>query len=174
MACVGTYSPEFTDLIVSTGDATHIVTGFAEGTFITIEPFASRFEPYYGAKGDASRAHNPVKAFNMTVTLAQTSHSNDVFSQILKNDRETLNGTFELTFKDSSGTTILTEECSYITEEPSQAFSGGGTIESREWSITLPGPTDYTIGGNGTFDSATQSDYEGFGGEVDPQWQASQ
>ncbi len=172
MSSVGTYSPEFTDLIISNDVVSHVVSNFAEGTFISIEPVSERFTPVYGAKGEAYRAHNPVKAFNLTVTLSQTSHSNDVLSMLLNLDRESLDGTFNLILKDSSGTTLFSENNAYIGTEPSQGFSGGGSIESREWTIHLPSPK-YNIGGNGKFASEVQSDYEALGGTVDARWQSS-
>lgn len=167
-----TYSPEFTDLVISTDDLDHIVTSYAEGTFISIEPVSERFVPVYGAKGEAYRAHNPVKAFNLTITLAQTSHSNDVLTRLLDADRDSLDGTFNLTFKDSSGTTIFTEREAYIGQEPSQSFTGGGGIDSREWTIHLPYP-DRMIGGTGRFTESDQRNVEALGGTVDTQWQAS-
>lgn len=169
---VQTYSPEFVDLIISNGEMNHVVTNFAEGTFIGIEPVTERFTPVYGAKGEAYRAHNPVKAFDITVTLSQTSHSNDVLTHLLNNDRDTLDGTFTLILKDSSGTTLFSETHAYIGQEPSQSFAGGGTIESREWTIHLPRP-DYMIGGNGKFTADTLSNVEALGGTVDAQWQSS-
>jgi len=169
---VQTYSPEFTDVIISNGDINHVVTGFAEGTFISIDPFEDRFTPVYGAKGESYRAASAVKAFDMTMTLSQTSHSNDILTLLLQNDRESLDGTFTLTFKDSSGTTIFTEESAYIGQEPSQAFSGGGSIESREWTLHLPNPS-YNIGGNGKFTSDVQRAYEKIGGDIPSQWQSS-
>lgn len=169
---VQTYSPEFTDLVISNGDINHIVTGFGEGTFINVEPYEDRFTPVYGAKGEAYRAHSAVRAFRLTATLSQTSHSNDVFSLLLQNDRETLDGFFTVTLKDSSGTTIFTDEFAYICIEPTQGFSGGGSIETREWTIDLPNPS-YRIGGNGRFSSDTQRNVEQLGGTVDPQWTSS-
>jgi len=172
MSGVKTYSPEYTNVVISTEDINHIITDYAEGGFISIEPVTERFTPVYGSKGEAYRAHNPVKAFNLTLTLSQTSHSNDLLSMLLDLDRESLDGTFTLTFKDSSGTTIFTENSAYIGSEPSQSFSGGGSIESREWTIHLPSPS-YRIGGNGRFSTDSQASVEALGGTVDPQWQAS-
>ncbi len=172
MSGLQTYSPEFTNVVISNEAINHIITGYGEGTFISIEPVSERFVPVYGAKGEAYRAHNAVRAFDLTLTLSQTSHSNDVLSHLLELDRETLNGSFTLTFKDSSGTTIFTENSAYIGQEPSQSFSGGGSIETREWAIHLPSPS-YRIGGNGDFSLNEQSNIEGLGGTVDSQWAAS-
>lgn len=170
MAGLQTYAPDLTDLIISNEDMNHVVTGFAEGTFLNLEPVTERFVPVYGAKGEPYRAHNPVKAFNLMATLSQTSHSNDVLSLLLASDRETLNGTFTVTLKDSSGTTIFSDDSAYIGTEPTQSFAGGGTIESREWTIHMPSVA-YNIGGNGRFSVDEQSNVEALGGTVDPQWQ---
>lgn len=169
MAGVSTYSPEFTNVIISNNIFNHVLGNFAPGTFISIEPVSERMVPVYGAKGEAYRAHNPVRAFNLTVTLSQTSHSNDILVRLLNIDRETLEGTFTLTMKDSSGTTVFTERDAYIGTEPTQPFAGEGSIESREWMIHLPNP-DYNIGGNGKFDTSTQSELESIGGTVPEQW----
>jgi len=170
MSCVGTFSPDALDVIISNDVINHVVNGFAEGTFISIEPQEDRFTPVYGARGEAYRAHNPVSAFNTTLTLSQTSHSNDVLHYLLQDDRQTLDGTFTVTIKDSSGTTLMTERCAYIGTEPTVSFSGGGTIESREWSIHLPKP-DYLIGGNSRFTPDEVSTVESLGGTVQSQWQ---
>jgi hypothetical protein len=172
MSGLKTYSPEFTNVVISNETTNHIITDYAEGGFISLEPTTERFVPVYGAKGESYRAHNPVKAFDLTLTLSQTSHSNDILSMLLDADRESLEGPFTLTFKDSSGTTIFTENSAYIGQEPSQSFSGGGTIESREWTIHLPNPS-YRIGGNGRFSADNQSAVETLGGTVAAQWQAS-
>lgn len=169
MSCVGTYSPEFLDVIISNDSLNHVLTGFAEGTFVSIEPFEDRITPVYGAKGEAYRAMSGVRAFNITVTLSQTSHSNDVLTYLLQNDLESLDGTFTLTVKDSSGTTLLVDRCSYIGQEPTQAFSGGGTIESREWVIHAVRPS-YVVGGNSRFTPEEVSAVEALGQTVDPQW----
>lgn len=171
MSCLTTYSPEFTDLIISNEEMTHTVTGFSEGTFLSIEPFEDRITAVYGAKGEAYRAVSAVRAFDLTATLSQTSHSNDVLTLLLRNDRETLDGTFTITLKDSSGTTIFTDRCAYIGTEPTQSFAGGGTLESREWTIRMPNPEGYMIGGNSRFTTEQRDAVEALGGTVQEQWQ---
>lgn len=169
---VATFSPEAVDIIIQNNDVVHTVTGFQDGSMVTFEPSTERFTPTVGSKGEEYRAHQPSRAVSVTIGLSQTSHSNDVLFQLLENDRTSLDGFFNLTVKDSSGTTIYTDEFAYIQEEPSQAFSGGGTIEAREWVIRMPKPA-YTIGGNGRFAADTQRNIEQLGGTVDSQWQSN-
>lgn len=173
MAGLKTFSPEFLDVAITTPQGSGVVTGYAEGTFITMSPFAERFVPVYGAQGEPYRVRNAIKAFDVTLTLAQTSHWNDIFTQLLQNDIDTLDGTFNMTVKDSSGTTVFNDEFAYIGQEPEQAFSGGGTLESREWTIHMPSPQGYMIGGNSRFEADVQSLFEKLGGTVDPQWASS-
>lgn len=169
---VQTFSPDAIDIVISNGDINHILTNFQEGTMVTIEPATERFTPTVGAKGEEYRAHQPSKAVSITVGLSQTSHSNDVLYRLLELDRENLDGWFTMTVKDSSGTTIYTDEFAYIMEEPSQEFAGGGSISGREWTIRMPKPS-YNLGGNGRFAADTQRAIEQLGGTVDSQWQSS-
>ncbi len=169
---VQSYSPSFVSVSISTPEMNHMLTGYAEGTFISIEPFADRITPVYGAQGEAYRVFNPVEAVTMTVTLSQTSYSNDVLTLLHDLDKASLNGTFTLIMKDSSGRTVYVDEFAYIGTEPTQSFSGGGTLENREWSIHLPKP-DRNIGGNGNFSADAQRNIEQLGGTVDPQWQST-
>lgn len=169
---VQTFSPEFVDVIISNGSMNHVLTGFMEGSVVSIEPASERFTPTVGSKGEEYRAHQPNRAVTVTVNLSQTSHSNDVLMLLLENDRQTLDGTFTMTIKDSSGTTLYTDEFSYIMTEPTVSFSGGGTIEAREWQVRLPKPV-YNIGGNGRFSADDQRNVEQLGGTVDSQWQSN-
>jgi hypothetical protein len=165
MAGLQTFSPDAVEVIISNDDINHIVTNFAEGTFVSFEPATERFTPTVGARGEEYRAHQPSKAFNITLTLSQTSHSNDVFSLLLNEDRETLDGTFTMTVKDTSGATLYVDEYAYIQSEPTQSFAGGGSIEGREWMVRMPFPK-YTIGGNGSFSTEDESAINKLGGNV--------
>ncbi len=93
-----------------------------------------------------------------------------MLTYLLDNDLETLDGTFTITVKDSSGTTLLNDRCAYIGAEPSASFSGGGSIESREWSVHAPNP-NRMIGGNSRFTADEQSVVESLGGTVDTRFQ---
>lgn len=172
MTAVQSFSPEAVQVIISNGQTSHTITNYMEGTFVTVEPAADRFSPTVGGKGEEYRALNPNRAFTVTIALSQTSHSNDVLYYLFDEDRETLDGLFNMIIKDASGTTLYSDEFSYIMTEPTQAFSGGGSIEGREWQIRMPKP-DYVIGGNGRFSAATQRTVEQLGATVDPRWQSS-
>jgi hypothetical protein len=52
-----------------------VLTGYAEGTFVTAEQTEDNFTPYVGALGEVTLAENANKTGQITVTLESTSPS---------------------------------------------------------------------------------------------------
>lgn len=171
MSC-GVYSPEFVDVIIEKESAgmNHIVTGYAEGTGITVEPNADRATPSVGMKGDVSINISADNSYMLTLTLQQTSHTNDVLDRLIRQVRQDpLSPFFTLTLRDASGMTEITTRCGVITQEGTLTYSD--TIETREWMIFLPNPSG-RIGGNGNFTVDAQTAFEALGGTVPDRWAA--
>lgn len=70
-----TYDPKQVSLIYGG----QIVTGFAEGSFITVERNEDSANIQVGAQGDTTRTVSNNKSGRITVVLQQTSPSNAVF-----------------------------------------------------------------------------------------------
>lgn len=122
-----------------------VVTGFIDGTFVTITPDGDNFSMYKGADGMISRANlNPSTAI-LKISLAQTSPANDVLSDMMKVDITTSQSTFPIVVQDLSGTTMHTAASCWIIKQPEQKF--GKNINAIEWEIQLTGYTGH-IGGN--------------------------
>lgn len=169
---VGVFSPTALQMIISKpsrGLERHVVTGFAEGTGLTLSPATERTQANYGMKGDTSLVVSAVKAYTLEVNLQTTSHSNDILFKLLRIGTDQLDPLFTITLLDGSGQTYMVDNNAAILTEGDYSFSD--TIEARTWSFVLPNP-DGIIGGNGSFDAQTQADYEGLGGTIDPRWQA--
>lgn len=172
MSCPGTLSPKFVDVIISKEafGLNYVIDGYAEGTGITVEPMNDRATPYVGMKGDHSIILSADESYMVTINLTQTSHTNDVLDRLLKLRRQDpLNTTFSIMLRDASGTTELSDSCSYISVEGTLNYSD--TIETREWQFILPKPYGQ-LGGNGRFTVDAQSAFEALGGTVDAKWQA--
>lgn len=168
MAKLQTFSPDAVTVVVANEDMTHILTNFGEGSVVTLEPAADRYTAVIGAKGEEYRGKTPNKSWNMTVNLSQTSHSNDVLQALSDIDFDQ-DAPFECTVRDTSGTSYWVTDEAYISQEPSAANTGGGTVESREWTIRLIEP-DYNVGGNGRFTVDEINSIQNLGGTVDPRW----
>lgn len=171
MAEVGVFSPTELNVIVSkpSRGISHRLTGFTEGTGLTLTPAADRGSAVFGMKGDTGHVISAVKAYTVDFNLMTTSHSNDIMFRLMRLGTEELDPHFTVTITDASGQTVMTDTNAMVLTEGDYAFAD--TIETRSWTVSLPTP-DGRVGGNGRFDAQTQSDYEGLGGTVDPNWVA--
>lgn len=123
----------------------NILTGFAPGTFLRVERNEDSFSLVVGSDGEAARARSRNRSGKVSVTLMQTSPSNDVLSAALAIDELGGDGTGALLVKDLSGRTIVEAESAWVTKPPGAEF--GNEVGSREWTLET-GRLDMTIGGN--------------------------
>ena len=141
MAGVKTYNPK--DVVVIFG--TERLTGFSEDDMITIKPVGDGITAYYGADGEVGRSIDANNCLEVTITLAQTSASNDVLTRQYLLDKETGGGLAPLSIKDLSGATIAQSSQAWVSNLPEVKF--GKAIDSNEWTI-LTGQASTYIGGN--------------------------
>lgn len=150
---VNTYSPK--DVLFVIGGYTF--TGWQN---ITIARNAKSFTPYRGIRGKNTRIRNSDTSAVLTITLLQTSQSNDVLSTILTADEENGTSRIAFTLKDRSGGSVFNSDDAFITGFPVTSFSG--QFEYRTWEIFCGSTTTYTVAGNGRpstniFDSAVSA-----------------
>lgn len=167
----GTYSPKKVSFVVSNDDVNHIVTGYAEDTGIAVEPNGGRAELYVDMQGTPSRVMDANRSRNVTITLSQTSVSNDILWLLAERDEEYGDdrGLFEAILKDASGRSLYSDSSAFIVSDPSENF--GSSMETLEWVIALPDPSAY-IGGNSRFSPDDQSTAETLGGDISDKWQS--
>lgn len=136
-----TYNPKRVQLAIGP----HIVTGFADGTFIQVDRNADQFQVVVGADGEAARAASADKSGTVTVTLMQTSASNDFLSAALNTDELTNLNTMPLLMKDISGRTLVQAAEGWVKKYAT--IEMGKEIVSREW-VFETGELLITEGGN--------------------------
>jgi hypothetical protein len=140
---IANYSPERVTIVLA---LMHTVTGYASGSFVSIEKTSPTFSVRESSDGVVSRTLNPSKLYVVRLTLAQSSDSNSVLSWMHNADRITKGrAKFPLTIKDSSGSSVMFSAEAWITRIPVAGFSDG--VETREWEITCAVATNF-IGGN--------------------------
>jgi hypothetical protein len=124
----------------------NVITGFAPGSMIEVEPAADLFNEVVGTKGDVgiARIYNPL--VTIKVKLLQTSASNDDLSAlVLASSTSTASGIASPgSLADMSGTTKVSG-MTWAKKRPNVSFSD--TVETREWTLTMKTDT-HTIGGN--------------------------
>lgn len=136
------YDPK--EVFVNFGTAT--IDGFADGTFVEIEPSADTFSSEVGADGQVIRVRSHDSRAMARITLLQSSGSNDVLSGFHTADKA-VDGTGILPFliKDGNGSTTLASARGWIKKLPNVSYSGGA--ETRVWEIELE-IIDGTVGGS--------------------------
>jgi hypothetical protein len=138
---VRTYDPK--KVIVTFGPL--IMTGYAEGTFITISRNGDLFESVRGSDGGVDRVNKNAGDFTVTLTLKQTSLSNDGLSLAVETDLRTNAGVLPLVVKDLRGTSLFVAGQAWIAKDPDDENSD--SLSSREWRFSTGVATKFT-GGN--------------------------
>lgn len=129
MANLKKYDPK--DIIITVGP--HIVSGYADGTFVSVARQGDSFSSIAGADGEVARARSNDKRGTITLTLMQTSRTNAYLSGLVAVDEETGNGVVPVTVRNAKGETLHFSAEAWI-RKPSDA-GYGKEIESREWTI---------------------------------------
>jgi structural protein KPP10_ORF10 len=140
---VQTYDPK--EIFVTIGGAA--MQGFADGTFVTLDRNEDAFSTVSGADGIVARVKSNNRAGTLTLSLQQTSLSNDILSGFALLDEISNTGTFPILIKDNQGTSLIFSATGWVQKMPAVEYSKD--ISNREWVIGLADLT-YFIGGNTT------------------------
>lgn len=138
---VKTYDPKQVAVICGS----KIISGYADGTFVVVERNEQAFNLKVGVDGEGARAKSNNKSGKITITLLQSSQSNDDLSAFAAADELTGEGVFPCTVKDSSGTTLCAAATAWVQKMANPEFSG--EIGQRVWVIESD-EVDMLVGGN--------------------------
>lgn len=126
---IKTYNPK--EVTVSCGS--HIVAGFADDSFITIEFNGDGVSKKVGCDGEIVRAISPDDTAKVKVVLLQTSGSNAYFSRKVEQDRDTGDGMFPILIKDLKGGEVFSTEAAWVVKK--SVWSRGKDSNNREWEL---------------------------------------
>lgn len=138
---VRTYDPK--QIVITFGGT--IMTGFADGTFVTIAGNGDAFTKVRGADGGVDRVNNNANDYRVTVTLKQTSLANDLLSAQHVLDKAANSGKLPLTVKDLNGTMVFFAPQAWVAKEPDPELSN--TMSNRQWMFDT-GPATMDVGSN--------------------------
>lgn len=136
MGRVTTYNPK--KVTCSLGN--HIVTGFADDSFITVEPAGDGTSYVVGADGEIARSIDPSKVYTVKIALLQASRSNAYLQKMYDKDQKDGTGTFSVNLNDLLGVEKFTGGVAWVTKPAS--WARGKAQGNREWEIVV---------GEGTF-----------------------
>lgn len=124
-----------------------ILNGFADGTFVTVEPAGPAWTTQVGTDGEVTRSKTNNRTAVVTLTLMQSAAANDLLSARWILDDNTPGGLGVVAFflKDNSGNTLVGAVESWIEQQPTAEF--GREAGNRVWKIALGRAVTYH-GGN--------------------------
>jgi len=125
-----TYSPQDTILTIDG----NIISGYADGTFVSVEREVDAYTKVVGADGEVSRTRSANRSGTLTLTLKQTSDSNRVLGSLMLQDETDDSGSFDCYVKDNLGNKLFTG-IGWIRKVPT--FEYGSDESNREWAIDL-------------------------------------
>lgn len=167
---IANYLPDDFTIILSKGDFVHRITGFADGSFVTMNRIVPTSTPYQGVGDNAfGRVKRRVTAMDVTITLHQGSPSNTVLQQLQIADSNTPGNewVFNCTMKDMSGQTVASSNTAIIAAPAQADFSS--EFGTRDWNIYMFG-SDLFIGGNTPLAPSEVTAVEAAGGTVEDKW----
>jgi hypothetical protein len=127
---IKTYAPGQT--ILSIGG--NLISGFMDGTFITVEREVDAYTKVTGADGEVSRTRNANRSGSLTMTLKQTSNSNYVMGGIAALDETADGGIVDVLIQDNLGNVSFAGQ-GWVRKQPNQELAAEQT--GREWIMDL-------------------------------------
>lgn len=112
-----------------------IDSGYAEGSFLTIEQSEQDFEVKVGTDGEVTRSKTNNRHATIKVKLMQTSSGNTALSALNNLDVATPGGAGvgPMLIRDRQGTSLYTAGKCWIAKPPDVDFDRSAT--SREWTL---------------------------------------
>jgi len=136
-----TYDPAQISIIV--GGA--IMSGFADGEFVTTERNEDAFTIATGADGEVSRVKSNNKSGRITITLQQTADSNLILSGFAQADELRNAGVVPVLIKDLKGATLVTAARAWVAKAPATPYAKD--VQNRTWILETDELVQ-VIGGN--------------------------
>ena len=166
---LATFSPNEVAVIITqqSSGMSHILGGFAEDSIVSVDRNAETFSLYTGADDTNTRINKANTSGTITISLQQTSASNDILTALYENDRASRNGLFSIAVRDNSGRSSYFAEEAYIGVVPSSAIAN--SMQTRDWVIHAPKMSSL-IGGNGPISAEDAASLDQLGVAVDTRW----
>lgn len=129
MGKIKTYNPK--EVTIALGN--HIVTGYAEDSFVTIDPNGDGVTKKIGCDGEIARSISPDDTYIVKISVLQTSDTNSFLQQKLALDLKTGDGMFPILVKDLKGGMVFSSEAAWPIRAASRGY--GKEAGNREWEL---------------------------------------
>jgi hypothetical protein len=167
---LGTYSPDDILTVISVGEISHIVSGYAEGTLVSVARVTPSSTYVTGGDNTGLRVFRKNDSGMITLTLMQSTSSNDVLNKLWQLDKDTRDNSwlFNITVIDGTGRSVYHGSQSFIENLPESGFGVDGT-ETRTWVIYSRN-LEQNIGGNAKIADEVLATLEAMGSQISDRW----
>lgn len=126
---VRTYDPK--QVVITVGGVP--MSGFADGTFLEVQREDDAYTKVVGADGYTTRTRSNNRSGSITLTLKQSSPSNDVLSGFAILDEATNTAVLPIFIKDLSGNSTFFSAQGWVKKFANSTY--GKDLDNREWTI---------------------------------------
>lgn len=126
---IKTYNPK--EVTVALGS--HIASGFADDSFVSIDPNGDGVTKKVGCDGEIVRSVSPDDTYVVKLSLLQTSATNAYLQERFAQDVKTGDGTFPLLIKDLKGGLVFSTDAAWPAKPASRGY--GKEANNREWEL---------------------------------------
>lgn len=128
---VTTYNPKKITLALGN----HIASGFADDSFIVIEPAGDGNSYVAGADGEVCVSVDPSSIYTVKVSVLQNSRTNAYLRKKYEKMKASGNGFFSVTVKDLVGKEKFSAKTGWVTKPAGKTY--GKAQNNREWEIVV-------------------------------------
>ncbi len=111
----------------------HAVTGYAEDSFVVIEPLDAGVTSKAGCDGEIVRSVDPNERFTVKITLLQSSPTHKFLLNKYKQDKKDGAGAFPVLINDLTGKEKFSADKAWVTKLPSR--TNGKESQNKEWVL---------------------------------------
>lgn len=126
---IKTYNPK--EITMAFG--AHIPSGYADDSFVTIDPNGDGITKKVGCDGEIVRSISPDDTYIVKFVVLQTSATNSFLQQKYNQDQKTGDGMFPILIKDLKGGLVFSADSAWVAKPASRGY--GKEASNREWEI---------------------------------------
>ena len=127
MGKIKTYNPK--EVTIALGS--HIVTGYAEDSFVGIEGAGDGVTKKVGCDGEIARSISPDDTYVVKISLLQTSETNSFLQNRFAQDIKSGDGMFPILIKDLKGGMVFSSDAAWPVKSAARSY--GKETGNREW-----------------------------------------
>lgn len=111
----------------------HVVTGYAEDSFVVVDPINNGVTSKAGCDGEIVRSVDPNERFTIKLALLASSQTHKFLLNKYQKDKKDGSGMFPILINDLTGREKFSAQKAWVTKIPSK--TNGKESQNKEWTL---------------------------------------